>query len=431
MKRLYTTDIRDADEGEEVALRGWVHEIRDLGGILFLLLRDREGIAQITLVKKKTSEELMNTVRGLSRESVIWVKGKVKQEDKAPMGYEVIPQDIVVLNIAESPLPLDPTEKVRADLDTRLDARFMDTRTRRGMAIFRIRHHMLQATREFLSEEGFIEITTPKIVASATEGGTALFPLSYFDKEAFLNQSPQLFKQLMMAGGFEKVFEIGPIFRAEEHDTRRHLNEATSIDIEQSFVDHNDVMEVLERLVSHVYERVAQDAQRWLDVLGVKLTVPEVPFQRLTYDEALDIASKVEPELCWGDDLTTQSEKTIGAEVGEHYFIVDWPTDAKPYYAMPHEHKPEISKSFDLMHPRMELASGTQRIHQHALLKERIASKGLEPESFEFYLRAFRYGMPPHAGWGLGAERLLMTMLELDNIRECVLFPRDRRRLSP
>lgn len=429
--RKHTTDIIDADEGEKVVLEGWVHEMRDLGGIAFLLLRDREGIAQITMVKKRTSEHVLSTFDTLSRESVIRVVGAVKREKKAPMGYEIVPETIEVLNTADSPLPLDPTEKVRAELDTRLDSRFMDTRTKRSAAIFRIRHHVMQAVRQFLSDEGFIEITTPKVVASATEGGTALFPLSYFEKEAFLNQSPQLFKQLMMAGGFERVFEIGPIFRAEEHDTRRHLNEATSIDIEQSFADHEDVMGVLERLVSYVYERIEEDAKRWLDVLNITLTVPEVPFVRLTYDEALEIAKKAEPELCWGDDLTTQSEKTIGAELGEHYFIVDWPTQAKPYYAMPYEHKPEISKSFDLMHPTMELASGSQRIHQHELLRRMIASKGLEPESFEFYLRAFRYGMPPHAGWGMGVERLLMTMLALDNIRECVLFPRDRRRLSP
>ncbi|MHC1592967.1 MAG: aspartate--tRNA(Asn) ligase [Methermicoccaceae archaeon] len=431
MKRKYTTDITDEDEGKQVVLEGWAHEMRDLGGIAFLLLRDREGTSQITMVKKRTPEHLLSAFKGLSRESVIRVEGAVKKEKKAPMGYEIIPERIEVLNMAQSPLPLDPTEKVGAELDTRLDSRFMDTRTRRSAAIFRIRHHLMQITRQFLSSEGFVEITTPKVVASATEGGTALFPLSYFEKEAFLNQSPQLFKQLMMAGGFEKVFEIGPIFRAEEHDTRRHLNEATSIDIEQSFADHEDVMAVLEKLVSHAYERVAHDAQKWLDVLDITLSIPELPFQRLTYEKALEIAQRVEPELCWGDDLTTQSEKTIGTELGEHYFIVDWPTEAKPYYATPYDDKPEVSKSFDLMHPTMELASGSQRIHQHELLREQIAGKGLEPESFEFYLKAFKYGMPPHAGWGMGMERLLMTMLKLDNIREGVLFPRDRRRLSP
>ena len=308
----------------------------------------------------------------------------------------------------------------------------MDVRRTETAAVFRTRSNVLRAVRNFFHENGFVEINTSKIVATATEGGTELFPITYFEREAFLNQSPQLYKQMMMASGLDRAYEIAPIFRAEEHDTRRHLNEVTSIDVEVSFVEeHNDVMEILERLINYVYREIAGTPE--LKALSIELPIPELPFRRITYDEVISMLQD-DPnvgDIEWGSDLDTACEKELGKMVGEHYFIIDWPTDSKPFYAMPHEDKPELSKSFDLMHPRMELASGAQRIHDYALLRERIEAKGLNPDSFDFYLKAFRYGMPPHAGWGLGAERLLMTMLNLGNIREAVLFPRDRRRLSP
>lgn len=438
LRTHYTSQIDPAAmNGAEVTLAGWVYEVRDLGGICFVVLRDREGRAQVTLVKKKTDAELLETARKLVRESVIAVTATVKAEAKAPGGYELIPKEIRLLNEAESPLPMDTTGKVEAELDTRLDSRFMDLRRDRTTAIFKIRHETLQAVRKYLSDNGFIDVTSPKVVATATEGGTSLFPITYFDREAFLNQSPQLFKQILMSGGLDRVFEIGPIFRAEEHDTRKHLNEATSIDIEASFCDHFDVMAILENMIAYVYAHVKENAARSLEVLGIDLKVPEVPFPKITYDEALEIVnSHGEETLKWGDDLSTLSEHTIGAHVFKemgvsHYFIIDWPTEIKPFYAMPYEERPQFSKSFDMMHRTMELSSGAQRIHIHDMLKNRIESQGLNPDGFDFYLKAFRYGMPPHAGWGVGCERLVMTMLGVENIRDVVLFPRDRRRLSP
>lgn len=427
----YSTQIRPDMDGSSVTVCGWAHEIRDLGGITFLVVRDREGLVQVTLFKKTIDKNVLEIVRGLSRESVVAVTGAVKKEAKAPNGYELVPAAVTVLGSAESPLPMDTTGKVDADLDTRLDARFMDTRRPGTQAIFRIRHLLLKSVRDYLAREGFVEITTPKVVATATEGGTALFPITYFEREAFLNQSPQLFKQLMMSGGLDRVFEIGPIFRAEEHDTRKHLNEATSIDIEASFLDNEDVMVILENLVKHVYSSVAEDGAKHLKTLGVEVKIPKTPFKRVTYDEAIDIARDHGEKIEWGDDLTTESEHSIGEAIGEHYFIVDWPTKIKPFYAQPYENKPEICRAFDMMHPRMELSSGAQRVHSYEVLRSRIEAQGLNADSFEFYLKAFRFGMPPHAGWGLGAERLLMTMLGIDNIREVVLFPRDRKRLSP
>ncbi|MDI6902866.1 MAG: aspartate--tRNA(Asn) ligase [Methanocellales archaeon] len=426
LRTHYSREITPDDDGKNVVIAGWVHEIRDLGGIAFLVLRDRDGFVQVTLSKGKVDEKLFNLVRSIARESVVLVSGVVKREDKAPNGYEIIPSELQVLNKAESPLPLDVTGKVSADLDTRLDSRFMDLRRQRTQAIFRIRHHVLRAIRTFLENSGFVEINTPKIVATATEGGTALFPITYFEQEAFLSQSPQLYKQIMMAAGLDRVYEIGPIFRAEEHDTTKHLNEVSSVDIEASFVTHEDVMSILELLVKSTYSHVTERCKHELDVLGVRLKIPKVPFKRLSYDEAIDIGG-----IEWGDDLDTAAEKLVGEKISEHYFIVDWPTEIKPYYIETYEDRPEICKAFDLMHPRMEIASGAQRVHSHELLLRRIEAQGLNPEGFEFYLRAFKYGMPPHAGWGLGLERLLMTMLDLNNIREAILFPRDRRRLSP
>ncbi|MEM0215536.1 MAG: aspartate--tRNA(Asn) ligase [Archaeoglobaceae archaeon] len=426
---MRSTEITPEKDGEQVTVAGWVHEVRDLGGLVFIVLRDREGFIQITLPKKAVEREVFNRARKISRESVVRIEGVVKKEEKAPNGFEIIPKNLEVLNESLTPLPLEVTEKVPAELDTRLDNRFMDLRRPKVHAIFRIKSQIVRSIREFLYEEGFIEVQTPKIVSTATEGGTELFPISYFEKEAFLNQSPQLYKQILMSAGFEKVLEIGPIFRAEEHNTTRHLNEATSVDIEMSFTDHEGVMRILERLIAKVYIDVIEKCEKFLKILEVKLEVPEIPFPRITYSSALEIVSKVQ-EIPWGEDLDLQALKTIGAEIGGFYFITEWPTKIKPFYVMPLEDA-RISKSFDLMYGYIELASGAQREHRYEKLLEAIKAKGLHPENFEFYLKAFRYGMPPHAGWGLGLERLTMAMLNLNNIREAMLFPRDRTRLSP
>ncbi|MDM7913056.1 MAG: aspartate--tRNA(Asn) ligase [Methanotrichaceae archaeon] len=435
LRTHYTGEITPEMDGREVTLAGWAHETRDLGGIAFLVLRDREGFAQVTLVKKLVDRPMFNLVRkGISRESVVQVKGLIKAEPKAPRGFEIIPTEIKVLNAAEVPLPLDPTGKVDCELDTRLDSRFLDIRRPCILAGFEIESAVLRSLREYFYSRKITEVFTPKIVAAATEGGTDLFPISYFEREAFLNQSPQLYKQMLMGAGMDRVFEIGPIFRAEEHDTRRHLNEAISIDIEVSFADDKDVMEILEGAVVSAYKYVAENCQPQLRALGLaeKFQVPKTPFRRITYTEALGLAKEAgRAEMQWGDDIDTETERFLGETIGEHYFLTDWPSSIKPYYTLPYEDKPEICRGFDLMHPRMELASGAQRVHDYNTLVNRIKEKGLEPAGFEFYLKAFRYGMPPHAGWGLGLSRLIMTMLEMENIRDAVIFPRDRRRLVP
>lgn len=426
--RKYSNEITAENDGEQVSIAGWVHEKRDLGGVFFLIVRDREGFAQVTLHKGEVEGELFEQARKVPRESVVAIGGVVKGEEKAPGGYEILPERMEVLSAASHVLPLDTTGKVGAELDTRLDARFMDLRTERTKHIFIIRSRVLNVIREFLGDRGFIEINTPKIVSAATEGGTALFPISYFEREAFLNQSPQLYKQMLMASGFDRVYEIAPIFRAEEHDTTKHLNEATSVDVEVAFVSAEEVMRILEELITFVYSKVALYPD--LNSLKLQLEVPKIPFMRITYEKSLELLLEAGEQIEWGDDLSTSAEHILGERIGEHYFITEWPCAIKPFYAQPIEGK-NTCNAFDLMHPRLELASGSQRIHSYELLKQSIESKGLGTASFEFYLNAFRYGMPPHAGWGLGVERLLMSMLEIDNVREVVLFPRDRRRLTP
>ncbi|MDV0443183.1 aspartate--tRNA(Asn) ligase [Methanorbis rubei] len=428
--RIPIKDVTPECERAEVA--GWVHEERDLGGLTFLLVRDRTGILQVTIPKKKVSPEVLAAVKEASRESVISCEGVVKATDKAPGGRELVPETLKVISRADTPLPLDVSEKVPAELDTRLDNRYLDLRKPRVNSIFLIRNAALRAVSEFLWDHHFTQVQTPKVVAAATEGGTELFPLAYFDKEAFLNQSPQLYKQMLMSAGFDRVYEIGPIFRAEEHNTVRHLNEATSIDIEMSFADEKDVMKILEEVVSYAYEKVADTCSNELATLGLNdFEVPTAPFPKITYQEAIEIASKKGESLTFGDDLTTAAEKVVGEEMGTMYFVTEWPSSTRPFYTMAFEDRPEVCRAFDMMHPRMELSSGAQRCHVHSKLVEQIKGKGLNPDAFEFYLNPFRYGMPPHAGWGLGAERLVMTMLDLQNIREGVLFPRDRHRVSP
>jgi len=425
--RTYTAD---AEPGDTVTVAGWVHEIRDLGGIAFLILRDGSGRIQVKFEKDTLPEDLVETGLSVRRESVVSVTGDVEAEERAPTGVEITPDSLEVIAAADPELPLDPSGKVDADLSTRLDNRTMDLRRPEAKAIFEVRAEMLRSVRDAFRDLGCTEINTPKIVATGTEGGTELFPITYFGQEAFMNQSPQLFKQMMVGSGLERVFEIGPIFRAEEHNTPRHLNEATSIDFESAFVDDQEAMSLCQEVTVAAYERVYEECQDELESIGVDLEVPDTPFEYMSYQEAIELANAegVKHELEWGDDLSTEAERAIGDAIGEHYFVTDWPADTKPFYVMKGE---DTAHAYDMMHPRMELMSGGQREHRHDRLRQEIATQGLEPDEFEYYLRAFRYGMPPHAGWGLGMERLLVTMLGLENVREVVLFPRDRQRLAP
>ena len=426
----YSIDVKPELDGKEVVVLGWVREIRDLGGIRFVILQDREGTVQITVLRGKTNKEVIEKADSLQTQFSIGVKGTVKKTKMTPRGIEIIPSEIRILGIALHPLPLDVTGRTPAEIDTRLNARVLDLRRDESQAIFKIEHVVLGAMRNFLSEHSFAEVHTPRIIASATEGGAALFPVAYFEHEAFLAQSPQLYKeQLIMS--FEKVFEIGSFFRAEESHTRRHLSEFISVDIEQAFATATDVMKVLEELIHHVCKAVAEGCRKELETLKCKVDVPRIPFKRFTYDEILKELKKEGTTVPWGEDIPTPAFRTLGKVHPYFYFITDWPTKSKAFYIKPQDDNPDLCGGFDLMWRWIELASGGTRVHSKDLLIRRLKEQGLRPESFNFHLKAFDYGMPPHAGWAIGLERLIMIFTGKKNIRDVVLFPRDRFRLTP
>ncbi|MEM3061404.1 MAG: aspartate--tRNA(Asn) ligase, partial [Candidatus Bathyarchaeia archaeon] len=399
-------------------------------GILFLMLQDKNGIVKITLRKDGVQKEILEKIKNLREHSSIGVKGVVKSMEKAPHGSEVIPRAIKVLGIAEHPPPFSLFGGKLPSLDNRLDIRAIDLRRRKAQAIFKIRHEVLKAAREFLIEKDYLEINTPKIIATATEGGAALFPVLYYDKEAFLAQSPQLYKeQLVMA--FEKVFEIGPVFRAEESRTLKHLSEIISIDIEEAYVNYKDVMETLEGMISRIFESVSNNCKEELSSLNLDFKKPNLPFRRYTYDEIVDMLKGKGEKIEWGEDLSTSCLKALGELRPEFFFIIDWPTSSKPFYIKPKDESPKLCEAFDLMNASTEVASGGTRISSKELLIKRIREQGLNPESFEYHLRIFDHGMPPHAGFGLGLERLMMVLTNQENIREVTIFPRDQFRLTP
>lgn len=425
-----SVDLSTKLEGQQVTVMGWVSSIRRQGGIIFLILQDSEGVVQVTVKSGKTPESVLKRVETLTPHSVVSVKGKVKAIDKAPNGAEVSPEEMRVLNVATKTPPFSLFGGELPNIDKRLDIRSLELRRPKAQAIFRIRHTALAAIRDFLSSTGHLEVQTSKIIASATEGGASLFPVLYYDKEAFLVQSPQLYKeQLTMS--FEKVFEIGPVFRAEPSRTLRHLAEIISIDVEEAYVSYTDVMETLEKLVHHTMKTVAEKCKSELKELGVEVEIPKLPFKRLTYTEVIDILHDAGDRTAWGEDISTAATKKISEIYPIFYFITDWPTDAKPFYIKPRTDKPELSESFDLMKGSLEISSGGTRLSSKKQLTKRLKEQGLKPRTFEYHLKLFDYGMPPHAGFGMGLDRLMMIITKEENIREVTLFPRDRLRLSP
>lgn len=426
----YSADIGPEIDGQEVVVFGWVHEIRDLGGLRFLILQDKTGQLQITIHRHKVAADVVEKAESLQKQYTIGIKGIVKKMGKAPRGAEIVPNEMRIFSISQQPLPLDITGRTKAEIDVRLDARVLDLRREENQAIFRVQHTALDATRSFLSKRGFMEVFTPRIIVSATEGGSALFPVAYFTREAFLAQSPQLYKEQLILD-FEKVFEIGPFFRAEESHTRRHLSEFISMDIEKAFANAEDVMKILEELIHHISKDVGLKCERELELLGHTIKVPEIPFKRLTYNKILEELETEKIHIPWGEDIPTTAYRALGKLHPYYYFITDWPTKTKAFYIQPKDENPELSEGFDLMWHWVELSSGGTRIHSKDLLIKRLSEQGLSPESFKTHLQTFDYGMPPHAGWGLGLARLIMVLTGVKNIREVVLFPRDQFRLTP
>jgi len=417
-------------DGKEVIIVGWISSIREHSNIKFLTINDRFGNVQVILKKNQYPDSLSSEVSKIREHASIAMKGKVRSEPKAPNGIEIIPVDFKILSLAIKNSPIVIQSRKGVGIDTRLDLRAIDLRRPYLQSIFSLRYNVLNSCRKFLGDEGFIEVNTPKIIATATEGGATLFPIFYYDREAFLTQSPQLYKeQLTMA--FENVFEIGPIFRAEPSRTNRHLSEATSIDIEKAYADYNDIMEILERMIHFVWNEVRSKNKSNLEYLKVELAELSHPFKRYRYSELIEKLQKSGESIEWGDDISQQKLRNLDDDdMKKFYFIIDWPTSIKPFYVKPKSIGTEC-ESFDLMYGNLELSSGSTRIHVKSELTERMKKQGLSTGTFDFHLKVFDYGMPPHAGFGMGLERLLMSMCGVDNIRDVVLFPRDIDRLSP
>jgi len=423
-----THDIEDVNvnmKGQDVILAGWVEDLRKMGKMTFLTLRDVTGITQIIL-----TDELTKTVEGVTRQSVVRITGKVQDTRARDFEYEIKANEISILAKAVHPLPIDPIGRLESHIDNRLNTRALDMRNQKTASIFKIRHHVLASLRKTLSGKKFIEITTPKIIGSASEGGANLFSLDYFGKQAYLAQSPQLYKEQMTIG-LERVFEIASFYRAEKSHTGRHLSEFTSVDIEAAFMNYTDVMNVLEDLVVDTFKYVSENCKKELEIIGNKTITPDHPFEKITYSQALDELKEKDVKLEFGEDLLDSHLRILGENHPSFYFLTDWPIKLKPFYITEKQDNVELSESFDLQYGYLELSSGGSRLHNPEKIKSRLKEQNLDPSKFSDHLQAFDWGMPPHAGWGLGLERLLTIILGIDNVREVILYPRDPERLKP
>lgn len=411
--------------GEEIVISGWVEDLRKMGKMTFITVRDVTGISQV-IVKGILNEGLGE----INRQSVIWIRGTVQETRARDFEFEIKADQIDVLARAVHPLPVDPIGRLESNIDTRLNHRALDMRNQKTASIFKMRHHILQSLRRELAQKKFFEITTPKIIGSASEGGANLFSLEYFGKTAYLAQSPQLYKEQMTIG-LERVFEISNFYRAENSHTGRHLCEFTSVDIEAAFMDYNDVMDVLETLVVQVYKDISERCSQEQRAIGHTLSIPQTPFDRITYMQCIEELKDSGVSIKSGDDLLDSHLRTIGQKHKGFFFLTDWPMKLKPFYIREKDEDPSLSRSFDLQYGYLELASGGTRLHDPEMLRTRLGQQGLDPAQFADHLQAFDWGMPPHSGWGMGLDRLVATIVGADNVRETVLYPRDPNRLKP
>jgi aspartyl-tRNA synthetase len=417
---------KESAQPESIAVAGWVHDLRNIGKIAFIILRDRTGFVQVTLKPAELGQEEFERICKVPRESVISAEGRPVASPQAKVGAEVIAKKVRILSESSSPLPLGVADKVSAEMETRLNHRTLDIRKPEITKVFVFRDAITREVRRFMRGEGFIEVQTPKFVSSGAEGGATLFKVEYYDRNAYLAQSPQLYKQALMGAGLDRVFEILPAFRAEPSDTTRHITEFSSFDAEMAFISGmEDVLKMLEGCMKYC-STVMNEA------LGLKLIVPAPPIPRVEYENAVNMLAERGKRIPMQEDIDTEGEKLLGEIMKEKghtwYFITKYPAKAKPFYIM---EDGEYSWSFDLSYGGLELASGGQREHRARELVARMEGMGLDPAGFESYIEPFRFGMPPHGGWGLGMDRLVCYLLGLGNVREAILFPRDRHRLTP
>ncbi len=439
MERILIKDLNEHIE-QQVIIKGWLHTLRDQKNMQFLIIRDRTGLVQVAHYKKGNLE-LAETISTLGTESALTITGKVVKNDIVKLGgIEIQLEDLVVENPAEIPLPFEPFGEYLPDQDFRLDWRYLDLRRDINRLIFEIQTTAEQAMREYWIEKDFIEMHSPKIMGAPSESGAELFSLPYFETTAYLAQSPQFYKQMAMAAGYERVFEIGPVFRADPSFTSRHMTEFTGVDMEMSWIDsHKDVMSFMERWLAYTYEKVFEKHGEQIEEnFDVELKVPAVPFPRITMSEAHDllkeIGYKLPPEKKY--DLDPGAERAIGEHFKEtqghdYVFVTDWPFEVRPFYHMLDPENKGITRSFDLLGRGLEVATGAQREHRYEVLKTQAIAKGLTLEPIQNYLNYFRYGTPPHGGFGFGLSRFLMILLNLSNIREAVYLFRGPTRLTP
>lgn len=439
MQRTAIGDLRSHID-ETVLIKGWLHVLRDQKKIQFIVLRDRTGMVQITHWKPN-DPVLADLISTLTTESALQVTGKVLDNPSVKLGgLEIQLESLLVENLAESPMPFEPfgEKENLPSLDFRLDWRSIDLRRTENLLMFRVQTTMEMALREFWIQHGFMEMHSPKLTGSPSESGAELFELPYFETKAYLAQSPQFYKQMAMAGGFEGVFEIGPAFRADPSFTSRHMTEFTSIDMEMSWIEsEEDVMSNQERMLQYAYQRVKDvHGEEIKTVFGFELEIPAVPFPRLTMAEAHqildDVGYKLAPDK--KNDLDPGAERVIGDQIkqktgSDFVYITEWPYAIRPFYHM--KKGDNLTRSFDLIAGGLEITTGAQREHRYEVLLEQVKEKGLSTEIIQYYLDFFRYGCPPHGGYGMGLSRLLMVMLKQPNIRETVYIFRGPNRLKP
>lgn len=422
-------------ELEEVTIAGWIQQVRDLGGLKFLQLQDRSGVVQIVLPKKKVSPEIFEI--DYQEGDILLVKGGIVANNSAPKGLEILPQAIEVLNKRAQEYPIAVTDKIETNPDKRYDYRFLDLRNRNVAQIFEIESTVAYALQEYFNKNNFLQFFSAKIVGSATESGANVFEIGYFDKKAYLAQSPQFYKQMMLMAGFERVFEIGPVFRAEKHHTSRHLCEYTSIDFEISYIkDQVDVMKVLQGAVSYAMDTIKKNRAAVLEELGVVIDDQPKEWPIISIPKCNEILSSEGKELGLYEDLDAEAEKIIGQYAKEKWksdfvFVNQYPWEVRPFYTMKDDEDPNLTKSFDLLYKGQELTTGGQREHRIDILTEQATEKDFKLKDVDSYLQFFRNGSMPHGGSGTGIERFIQQLLNLGNIREARLLPRDPNRLHP
>ncbi|MBU5485233.1 aspartate--tRNA(Asn) ligase [Clostridium sp. MSJ-11] len=429
MRRVMVKELNNYIN-EEVKIQGWIYRIRKLKEITFMILRDRTGLVQC-VIDNKTID-----MGNIKLESVVSIIGEVKENNNILNPFEISTKNFEILNEVKEELPIEINKKqLEINLDTMLNNRILSLRHEKINSIFKIQNLIIQGFREFLTKEGFTEIFTPKIVAEGAEGGTEIFEVKYFENKAYLAQSPQFYKQMMVGAGYERVFEIAHVYRAEQHNTNRHLNEYISMDFEMGFIENEeDVMNMEENLLKHVLNKIEKEGKEYLEILNIVIPKIENTIPRIKFSEAIEILRKEYNKTDIDGDLDPEGEKLIckyaKEKLGcEFIFLTHYPRKKRPMYTMPCGENE--THSFDLLFRGIEITTGGQRIHEYDMLIDNIKYKGLNPEKYHNYTSVFKYGMPRHGGLAIGLERITMQILKLENVREASLIPRDRTRLTP